>query len=142
MPREIKVGDTATLHRTFGEEDVRRFAQLSLDHNPIHLDAQYAAQSQFKQRIVHGALVSSLFSAVLGEQLPGHGAIYMSQSVQFKGPVFLDMEVVAKVEIVAIREGKGIVTARTTCTDIEGKILVNGEAVMYVPWLRRAATGG
>jgi acyl dehydratase len=139
MPREIKVGDTAAIRRAFSDADVRRFAELSLDHNPIHLDEGYAAETKFKQRIVHGALVGSLFSAVLGEQLPGHGAIYMSQSLQFKGPVFLDMDVIATVEITAIREGKGVVTARTTCTDTEGKTLVAGEAVMYVPWLRKEA---
>ena len=140
MPRELKVGDTATIRRAFSDADVRRFAELSLDHNPIHLDEAYAADTQFKQRIVHGALVGSLFSALLGEHLPGHGAIYMSQSLQFKGPVYLDMEVIAKVEITAIREGRPIVTARTTCMDTDGKILVSGEAVMYVPWLRSAGS--
>lgn len=136
MPPELKIGDTASLRRSFTDEDVRLFAQVSSDHNPIHLDEAYAAQTQFKHRIVHGALVSSLFSAVLGEQLPGHGAIYMSQSAQFKAPVFLDMEVIATVEITAINPKKPIVTLSTTCVDTDGKTLATGEAVLYVPWLR------
>jgi acyl dehydratase len=140
MPRELRVGDSATIRRAFSEADVRQFAELSTDRNPIHLDAEYAADTQFKQRIVHGALVASLFSALLGEQLPGHGAIYMSQSTQFKAPVFLYMEVIATAEIISIHEKKPIVTLSTTCVDTEGKTLLSGEAVMYVPWLQRVAT--
>lgn len=139
MPPELKIGDTASLRRSFTDEDVRLFAQVSSDHNPIHLDEAYAAQTQFKQRIVHGALVSSLFSALLGEQIPGHGAIYMAQSVQFKAPVYLDMEVIATVEITAINPKKPIVTLSTTCVDAQGKTLATGEAVLYVPWLRTGA---
>ena len=139
MPRELQIGDTATLTRAFSDADVRLFAELSTDRNRIHLDEAYAAETQFKQRIVHGALVSSLFSALLGEQLPGHGTIYMSQSVQFKAPVFLDMDVIATVTITAINERKPIVTLSTTCVDTQGKTLVTGEAVMYVPWLRSGA---
>jgi 3-hydroxybutyryl-CoA dehydratase/enoyl-CoA hydratase len=136
MPRELKVGDTASIQRAFSDEDVRRFAELSTDHNPIHLDEAYAAATQFKQRIVHGALVGSLFSALLGEHLPGHGCIYLAQSLKFKAPVYLDMEVVATAEITAIREDKSIVTLSTTCKDTHGKTLVTGEAILSVPWLR------
>lgn len=141
MARELKVGDTAEIRRTFTDEDVRLYADLSDDHNPIHLDADFAAQTRFKQRIVHGMLVGSLFSALLGEHLPGHGAVYMSQSLSFKAPVFLGQEVVAKVEIVAIRDGRPIVTASTTVSGGDGTLLVTGEAVMYVPWLREGRKG-
>jgi 3-hydroxybutyryl-CoA dehydratase/enoyl-CoA hydratase len=135
----LKVGATATLRRAFTDADVRLYAEVSSDHNRIHLDEEYAAQTQFKHRIVHGMLVGSLFSALLGEQLPGHGAIYMGQSLQFKAPVYLDMEIVATVEITSIHEKKPIVTLSTTCVDAQGKTLVTGEAVLYVPWLRRGA---
>lgn len=141
MSREIKVGDSATLKRAFTEEDVRKFADLVDDHNRIHLDAEYAAGTPFKQRIVHGMLVGSLFSALLGERLPGHGAIYLGQNLKFKSPVYLDMEVIAKVEVTAIRQDKGIVTMATTCEDNEGKTLVTGEAVLSVPWLRTPSAG-
>lgn len=136
MKRELKVGETASITRLFTDEDVRLYADLSTDHNPVHLDEDFAKQTQFGQRIVHGMLVSSLFSALLGEHLPGHGSIYMSQSVQFKAPVYLNMPVIATVEIVSIREGKPIVTCKTTCTDEQGKVLVAGEAVLFVPWLK------
>jgi 3-hydroxybutyryl-CoA dehydratase/enoyl-CoA hydratase len=136
MKRELKVGDTASITRLFTDEDVRLYADLSTDHNPVHLDEDFAKQTQFGQRIVHGMLVSSLFSALLGEHLPGHGTIYMSQNIQFKAPVYLNMPVIATVEIVNIREGKPIVTLKTTCVDDSGKLLVTGEAVMFVPWLK------
>ncbi len=136
MKRELKVGDTASITRLFTDEDVRLYADLSTDHNPVHLDEDFAKQTQFGQRIVHGMLVSSLFSALLGEHLPGHGTIYMSQNIQFKAPVYLNTPVIATVEIVNIREGKPIVTLQTTCVDESGKVLVTGEAVMFVPWLK------
>lgn len=136
MNKTLNVGDTATISRAFSQDDVRLYADLSTDHNPVHLDADFAATTQFGQRIVHGMLVGSLFSALLGEHLPGHGSIYMSQNLQFKAPVYLDTEVIAKVEITAIREGKPVVTLKTTCEDTSGKLLVTGEAVMYVPWLK------
>ena len=136
MKRELKVGDTASITRLFTDEDVRLYADLSTDHNPVHLDEDFAKQTQFGQRIVHGMLVSSLFSALLGEHIPGHGTIYMSQNIQFKAPVYLNTPVIATVEIVNIREGKPIVTLQTTCVDEIGKLLVTGEAVMFVPWLK------
>ena len=136
LKRELKVGDTASITRLFTDEDVRLYADLSTDHNPVHLDEDFAKQTQFGQRIVHGMLVSSLFSALLGEHLPGHGTIYMSQNIQFKAPVYLNTPVIATVEIVNIREGKPIVTLQTTCVDESGKLLVTGEAVMFVPWLK------
>ncbi len=141
MSREIKVGDSVTERRTFTEADVHHFAEVSHDHNRIHLDEEFAAQSQFGRRIVHGMLVGSIFSALLGEQLPGHGAIYMGQTLKFKGPVFLDMEVIGKVEVASIRADKGIVTMTTTVEDTAGKTLVTGEAVLMVPWIKARAAG-
>lgn len=131
------VGDTASLTRSYNEDQVQAFAELSGDKNPVHLDAEYAATTQFGQRIVHGALVSSLFSTVLGTQLPGAGSIYMGQNSQFRLPVNLDEEITATVEITAIHEKKPIVTLKTTATNADGKEVVRGEAVMFVPWMSR-----
>ncbi len=141
MSHAIKVGDSATLTRTFTEVDVLAFADLVDDHNRIHLDAEYAAETPFKQRIMHGMLVGCLFSALLGERLPGHGAVYLGQSLKFKSPVHFGMKVIAKVEVTVIRHDKGIVTMATTCEDNEGKTLVTGEAVLSVPWLRTPVAG-
>lgn len=134
--RNFQVGDTASLTRTFNDKDVRAFAELSGDKNPVHLDADFAATTQFGQRIVHGALVTSLFSTLLGMELPGEGSVYMSQSSQFRTPVNLGEEVTATVEIVDINEKKPVVTLKTTVTNAAGKAVVRGEAVMFVPWLK------
>ncbi|KXX64111.1 MaoC family dehydratase [Marichromatium gracile] len=132
----LEIGQRATLTRAFSEADVRFFAELSGDCNPVHLDPVYAAETRFGERIVHGILVSSLLSALLGHHLPGDGAIYLGQELNFKAPVYLDMPVTASVEITAIRTDKPIVTLETRCVDAEtDRLLISGEARMYVPWL-------
>lgn len=136
MSRVIQVGDKAARKRIFTDADVQQFADLTGDHNPVHLDAEFAAGTQFKAQIVHGMLVGSLFTGVLGEELPGPGSIYMTQNLSFKAPVYLGQEVTASVEVTSIREGKGIVSFDTYVTDQDGKVLVKGDSVMYVPWMK------
>ena len=137
MTTTLKVGDSASITRSFLEQDVIDFALLTGDNNPVHLDEAYAAQTQFKHQIVHGMLVGSLFSTLLGAHLPGEGAIYMGQDLKFKVPVYLGMDVIATAEIIKIHESKPIVTLKTTCVDKDGNMLVIGEAVAFVPWLTR-----
>ncbi len=136
MNKKIMVGDTACITRIFTKNDVSVYSELSEDKNPVHLDDDFAANSQFGQCIVHGMLVSSLFSALLGQRLPGEGSIYMGQNLKFKAPVFLDMKVIATVAITDICRDKPIVSLSTVCTDVDGNELVSGDAVMYVPKLR------
>ena len=139
MSKLLRVGDSAQLQRKFTEADVQQYAELSTDRNPIHLDEAYAASTQFKSRIVHGMLVGSLFSALLGQQLPGEGGVYMAQNIQFKAPVYLDMLVTASVEITEIHPTKPIVSLSAKCVDSLGNLLLVGDAVMFVPWLERQA---
>lgn len=131
---EITVGQRASVSKAFSESEIKAFADLSLDHNPVHIDAEYAAQTMFGKQIVHGMLVSSLFSGLLGEKLPGNGTIYLGQNLSFKKPIFIDQNVTASVEVIDVRTDKPIITLKTTCTDDEGQVLVSGEAVvMYKP---------
>ena len=132
MKKNLKVGDRASLSKVFTEEDVMQFANISADTNPIHLDERFAAASVFGQRIVHGMLTASLFSGLIGVELPGEGAIYLGQSLTFKAPVLIGEQVTASVEIVKIREDKPIVTLRTLCVNNEGQVVVEGEAVVKV----------
>ncbi|UCH44771.1 MAG: MaoC family dehydratase [Nitrospiraceae bacterium] len=132
MKKNLKVGNRASLSKAFTEEDVLQFANISADTNPIHLDKNFAADSVFGQRVVHGMLIASLFSALVGVKLPGEGTIYLGQSLNFKAPVFIDEQVTASVEIVKIREDKPIVTLRTLCINSEGRTVVDGEAVVKV----------
>ena len=129
----IRVGDQATLTRTVSAADVRAFADLTGDRNPVHLDAAFAAQTRFGRPIAHGMLCGGLISAVLGTQLPGPGALYLQQTLQFKAPTFVGDSIIVLVTVVAVREDKPVVTLRTECRDQDGKVLVEGEAVLLVP---------
>ena len=126
----FQIGQTAQLTKTFRDADVRTFAELSLDTNPVHLDEEYARQSLFGQRISHGMLYGSLVSAVLGTQLPGPGCIYLGQTFKFSKPVFLDDTITAQVEVTAINEEKRIITLATTCVNQHGQPVLTGEAVL------------
>lgn len=125
-----QLGQQDSITRSFSEQDVKDFARLSGDFNPIHIDPEYAKTTVFGQRIVHGVLVSSLFSNLLAEKVPGKGSIYLGQTYKFKKPVFFDQTVTAKVEVINVREDKPIVTMRTTCTNEQGEELITGEAVL------------
>ena len=131
--KNIQIGDTASISKIFTETDVQQFASLSEDRNPVHLDEEFAKNSIFKQRIVHGMLSASLFSGLLGEQLPGKGTIYLGQNLKFTAPVPIDEEVTATVEVVHIREDKPIATLRTYCKDSKNNIVIDGEAVVLLP---------
>ncbi len=129
----LSLGMTASRTRTITDEDVRLFAQASGDTNAIHLDDAYAAQTPFKRRIAHGMLTASLISAILGGDLPGLGTIYLGQELKFKAPVFIGDTVTATVELVKYREDKRIATFRTTVTNQDGVLVVEGEAVVIAP---------
>lgn len=128
-----EVGARATRTRGFTSEDVGRFADLVGDHNPIHLDAAYAERSPFGRPIVHGMLTASLLSAILGEELPGPGCIYLSQSLRFEAPVYVGDTLTASVEVIAARSEKRILTLRTLCVRQDGAVAIAGEAI--VKWL-------
>ena len=132
MITPLRIGQRVSTTRVFSMDDVQSFAALSGDANPIHLDPEFARQSIFGRPIVHGLFTTSLFSRLLGEELPGPGTIYLGQSLSFVRPVFVGDEVTASVEITKIRQDKPIVTLRTTVTTNDG-IAVDGEAVVKVP---------
>jgi len=131
QPR-IQVGDRAQLTRTFTQEDVEVFARISGDCNPLHLDHAFATKTRFGRCIVHGALVSSLISAVLGMQLPGPGSIYLSQELKFLKPVYPGDTVTAQVEVIAMRNDKPIITLKTTCVNQMGERVIEGMAVLLL----------
>ena len=128
----LKVGDAAEMQKTIADEDVRAFAELTGDRNPVHLDEEYAASTRFGRRIAHGMLGASLISAVLANELPGRGTVYLSQTLRFTAPVFLGDTVTARVVVKAVREDKPVVTLETFCTNQRGERVVEGEAVVLV----------
>ena len=132
---DLSVGQSAELARTVTEQDITAFAAVTGDVNPVHLDDAYARTTPFKGRIAHGMISAGHISAVLGTRLPGPGAIYVSQTLNFKRPVHIDDEVVSRVTVMAIDEKRRFVTLSTVC-QVAGKTVVEGEAVVMVP--RRA----
>jgi 3-hydroxybutyryl-CoA dehydratase len=128
----LKVGDTASISRKITEEDIRAFAEVSGDHNPIHLDEGYAATTRFGQRIAHGMFGASLISAVIGNELPGTGSIYLGQTLKFLAPVYPGDTVTARVTVTKIRNDKPIVTLECVCENSRGEALIRGEAVVLV----------
>lgn len=133
MTTKIEVGAKASRSKAFSSQDVWVFAAVSTDINPIHLDEEVAKAGIFKQRVVHGQLVSSLFSGLLGCELPGQGTIFMGQSLKFRAPVFLDQKITASVEIVNIRTDKPIITLKTSAVNEDGIVVIEGEATVLFP---------
>ena len=129
----FEVGQKGSLTKTFTEDDVKAFAEISLDKNPIHLDEEYAKNSIFKKRVVHGILQSGLISAVLGNKLPGEGSIYREQNLTFKKPAFIGDTLTALVEVLEIKERIGLLILKTTVTNQDGQLLIDGTAKGLVP---------
>jgi len=126
---DLRVGMTASTGKTITDADILLFAAVSTDTNPVHLNDEAAAASPFKQRVAHGMLTAGLISAVLGTQLPGHGTVYMGQTLRFRAPVRIGDTVTATVEITALDAEKKRATLKTTCT-VAGKVVIDGEATV------------
>lgn len=127
---ELYVGQSSSLSKRFTLDDVKAFAGLSQDDNPVHLDREYAERSVFHKRIVHGFLSGSLFSAIIGTQLPGNGSIYLGQTLNFKKPIYHDQLVTATVTVVDIRKDKPIVKLSTVCINEQDEVVIDGEAIV------------
>lgn len=129
---ELKVGDSFSTDRIVTDELIRKFAEVSGDYNPIHLDDETAKQTRFGQRIAHGMLSGAFISAVLGYELSERNIVYLSQSLRFTAPVFIGDTVTATGTVIRIREDKPIITIETVCTKQTGETVVTGEAVVMV----------
>jgi acyl dehydratase len=128
---KLKVGDTASRAKVITDADIRAFAEVSGDYNPIHLDNDFASKTRFGQRIAHGMLSASLISAVLANDLPGEGSIYLAQTLQFVAPVFVGDEVTARATVIAVREDKPIATFETVCVNQRNEVVIKGEATVH-----------
>jgi len=129
---DLEVGQKASFGKTITEADIVLFAAVTGDTNPMHLNAEYAKNTIFKERIAHGMLAAGLITKVLGTQLPGPGTIYMSQSLKFRAPVRIGQTVTATVEVLALHPEKHRATLRTVCT-VAGTPVLEGEAYVSVP---------
>ena len=133
QPRNtFTIGEKASLSQTVSASDVAEFARISGDHNPVHLDDDYARTTRFGGRIAHGMLTAGFISAVLGTKLPGPGGIYLNQTLKFTAPVRIGDTITATAEITAYREDKRIVTLKTDCVNQSGELVLSGEAVLLM----------
>lgn len=129
---DIKIGDTFSTSREVTDDVIRKFAEVSGDHNPIHLDDEFAAKTRFGRRIAHGMLSGAFISAVLGNEFRERKIVYLSQTMRFVAPVFIGDTVTATGTVTGIREEKGIVTLETVCTNQHGQVTVKGEAMVMI----------
>ena len=130
---ELKTGDSAQITKTISETDIELFARATGDFNPVHLDAAYAEKTMFKGRIAHGLLSVGFFSTLLGNILPGYGTIYLSQEVKFLAPVRIGDTITAKVDVLELIPEKNRAKFRTSCTNQDGKLVVDGIAWTMPP---------
>lgn len=129
---DIEIGMTRSLDKVVTDRDIEMFAEVSADHNPVHLDEDYAQDTIFGGRVAHGMLTAGLFSAVIGEQLPGHGSVYLGQTLKFTAPVRPGDRVEAKLTVTEIDHGRRRVTL--DCRASVGDTLVlKGEALVLAP---------
>ena len=129
---DIEMGMTRYIRKIITDRDIEQFAEISTDHNPVHLDDDYARDTIFEGRIAHGMLTAGLISAVIGEQLPGHGTIYMSQNLKFLAPVRPGDLVHAEVKVVDMVIDKRRVKLDCRC-EVNGKNVLVGEAMVLAP---------
>jgi acyl dehydratase len=129
---ELQIGDKFSTSKQITDAVVRAFAELSGDYNPIHLDEEFASKTRFGRRIAHGMISGALISAVLGYEFKERKIVYLSQTLKFTAPVFLDDTVTATATVANIREDKPVVTLETVCTNQSGETVVRGEAVVMI----------
>ncbi|MEI4975145.1 MaoC family dehydratase [Aeromonas caviae] len=129
---EIEAGMTASYSQTITDADIKDFAGISGDKNPVHMDEVYAKESRFERRIAHGMLSSSFFSALFGTQLPGRGCVYVGQNLKFRKPVYIGDTVTATIEVTSVDLERRRVFFDTYCKVGKSKV-ITGTAEIYIP---------
>ena len=134
---KFNLGDSAEVTKRISDADIQAFSEVTGDHNPIHLNDEFAKTTRFGRRIAHGMLTASLISSVLANKLPGEGSVYLGQTLQFVAPVFPGDEVTARVTVKEIREDKPFLKLETVCVNQRGEIVIRGEATVLIHRLHR-----
>lgn len=129
---DISIGMSASYSQTITDADIKSFAGMSGDKNPVHMDDVYAENSRFKKRIAHGLMSASYFSALFGTQLPGPGCVYVAQSLNFVRPVYIGDTITASVTVKSLDIKKRRIFFDTICM-VKNKVVINGEAELYLP---------
>ncbi len=130
---QLKVGDTASFGKTVSESDIYLYAGITGDFNPAHVNEAYAKSTFFKTRIAHGMLTAGFISAILANQLPGPGTIYLKQELSFLAPVHIGDTITAAVEVIELITEKNRARLKTTCSNQDGVLVLSGEATVMPP---------
>ncbi|MBW3603697.1 MAG: MaoC family dehydratase [Actinobacteria bacterium] len=125
------VGDTARMERVVGRRDIELFTEISGDRNPLHYDEQYAASTPFGGLVVQGGVSTAILNAVVAEQLPGPGSVFLNLTVDFRAPVRPGDTITGEVEVLEVRDDKPIMRCRMSVTRGDGVVAVEGTAVTY-----------
>jgi acyl dehydratase len=126
-----RVGECAERTHTFTDADVASYAALTGDHNPLHFSDEFVAGTRFGRRIIHGGLTTGMFNAIVAEQLPGPGSVFLHQEWDYPAPVFVGDTVTAEVEVVEARHDKPITRLRCVARRADGAEVLTGESVVY-----------
>ncbi len=129
---DLEIGMRRSLRKQVTDRDIHLFAEVSTDRNPVHVDEEYAQETIFGSRIAHGMLTASLISAVIGEQLPGHGTVYLAQDLKFLAPVHPGDTVVTEVEVREIDYSRRRVSLDCRCA-VDDKVVLKGGALVLAP---------
>jgi acyl dehydratase len=140
-PSQVGVGDVARRSRTVSRRDVRLFTEITGDRNPIHYDDGLAARSRFGGVVVQGGVTSGLLNALVAEQLPGPGSVFLEVSWRFLAPVRPGDVITAEAVVTAVRADKPVTTLRTSVTDQHGRLVLDGTAVVWRDPVVAAAAG-
>ncbi len=130
---DIHLGEAAEFSKTISESDIYFYAGITGDFNPAHINEAYASKTFFKTRIAHGMLPAGFISAVLGNQLPGPGTIYIRQEMNFLSPVRIGDTIIARAQVIEILPEKNRVRLKTTCVNQDGTLVLEGEATVSPP---------
>ncbi|MGV8059756.1 MAG: MaoC family dehydratase [Smithellaceae bacterium] len=130
---QIKVGDIAEFAKTISESDIYLYAGITGDFNPAHVNEAYAKNTFFKTRIAHGMLLAGFISAILANQLPGPGTIYLKQELSFLAPVHIGDTITGRVEVLELITEKNRVRLKTSCINQDGVVVLDGEALVSAP---------
>jgi acyl dehydratase len=128
---KLEVGQTATRSLTLGEDQVRMFAELSGDYNPLHFDEAFAKQTPFGRLVVQGGLTTGLLHALVAMDMPGPGTVFLSQDWKFTAPVFIGDTITAEARVLSVHESKPVSRLAVSVTRQEGQVVLEGEAWCY-----------
>ena len=137
---DLAIGQAAEFAKTVTETDVAFFCAISGDFNPLHVDAEYAAQSRFGARVAHGPLTLALCAGVLGMRLPGLGTIAVTNHIEYRAPVYIGDTITSRVEVVALDQERNRATMGLTWRNQDGKLVAEGEAVVKPPRVAERGT--